>query len=133
AIQGYGLLSSVDWAVVGRADPAPGRVLQPGQVVERDAAGPGVGWIVGRTVAPGQVAVATDRDAAGRLPADVAIDVGVYQVEDRQAPVSEGAAEAGPVVGAVHVEHGLGVGEHVLAGPAATERRRLAVRAGLGR
>ena len=71
--------------IVGRHDRSRLGVEQRGQLVERDAARPFVRAVVpGAWPQAGRVAVA-DRERAGQLVADVAVDVGIDEVLARRA------------------------------------------------
>ena len=75
--------------VVGGDDEVLGRIEGVRQLVERNPAGPlGVaGPAVGR---PRAVAARADRDASGRVVADVAVDVGIDEVLRRHDELAQG-------------------------------------------
>jgi len=76
----------IDCGVVGRDDHTVLGIELPRQVVERDAARPLAAVVIAtdRAIAA-VVGVRADRDVAGELVADVAVDVGVDEVLRRAA------------------------------------------------
>ena len=84
----------VDRRVVGGHDQAVLRIELPGQVVERDPAGPLAAAVIAtdRAIAA-VVGVRADRHVAGELVADVAVDVGIDEVLRRGAVEREARPE----------------------------------------